>query len=1034
MKSFKVSIILPVYNVEKYLSTCLDSLLAQTLEEIEIVAVNDGSTDGSLQILQAYQSLNPEKLFIFSTENHGVSRARNYGFAHSHGEYVWFVDSDDFVEPDACRLLYEKATADGNDLVLFRYYNVDSETGVRKEYIASCHNQNFRVADKPYELPAISPYPWIKFIHRDLFNGLCFPEGIRFEDLPVAYLLAVKARSIGYVDQCFYNYRKNVGFLSRLTPSTLHIRNAIIFMKEEMEKLGLFEQYQTELDFIAVRHFFYRFWKLLTNYETDQKELKLQLINELFDYMESNIPDWENNHYVRYSLPPHIGRLLCLYGSRQEMISFIETCNGMTVQQQKAWIKNYKLSHKTSPSYQPAEMIHREKTSSQFYGFAYTGSLAPDPEQILLEASRGKEIPTWILKLLVHLLRNFGEHQIIVSLTQEKHALFQALLNRYLSDSTALSENITLVCPDSEEYGKALALSGYVITDGPLPYYFRKEEGQFVLLYCGHNLYPETVLNTPDSTADTGLWQHTMFMADCLYFNNVQNRDIYLQECMTANICKTPYIIGSSTHIPVIPNESHREKLRRSLQMDSMQTILYAPLLPGSYIADTEQTFWNFMAALYIFDCELSDHQVLYLHLDHEREIDFSEFRHIKEMPKDFDVPDFAAACDIFISDYHNALSARFTTGTQILRFLCGTFLRHENATSDHQTVPAAPVLQETTSCLPESSGACLKNNSCNLHSTLCDIFHPEYPAFDNVPELVRYIRQLELMSEKMATNEALHSAPFDQFTSDTDRVFDSQEHNWNSSKKSSLQMENNHDLQAAKDSPEEATIFEESPQYLLTDIADSLLNGRPLPYYAPASSDDVPAPRTRILFFTGRKLSQNLVRDFNALAAQAPEKEFWLAYNDFRNTDSAKYLAQLSPDCSSLPLKPDPEKGNRWKLASVLTSRMGLFSFYPLSHILDLGKEEYKKCMGGTRFDEVVITSTDSIKTVATLLAAAPKASYTFDTFNPERYSTSRPYRHQIAFLCRMLKDTGSLELPAELTGLKLTQSSGKNKDKGML
>lgn len=937
MKSFKVSIILPVYNVEKYLSACLDSLLAQTLEEIEIVAVNDGSTDGSLQILQAYQSLNPEKLFIFSTENHGVSRARNYGFAHSHGEYVWFVDSDDFVEPDACRLLYEKATADGNDLVLFRYYNVDSETGVRKEYIASCHNQNFRVADKPYELPAISPYPWIKFIHRDLFNGLCFPEGIRFEDLPVAYLLAVKARSIGYVDQCFYNYRKNVGFLSRLTPSTLHIRNAIIFMKEEMEKLGLFEQYQTELDFIAVRHFFYRFWKLLTNYETDQKELKLQLINELFDYMESNIPDWENNHYVRYSLPPHIGRLLCLYGSRQEMISFVEACNGMTVQQQKAWIKDYKLSHKTSPSYQPAEMIHREKTSSQFYGFAYTGSLAPDPEQILLEASRGKEIPTWILKLLVHLLRNFGEHQIIVSLTQEKHALFQALLNRYLSDSTALSENITLVCPDSEEYGKALALSGYVITDGPLPYYFRKEEGQFVLLYCGHNLYPETVLNTPDSTADTGLWQHTMFMADCLYFNNVQNRDIYLQECMTANICKTPYIIGSSTHIPVIPNESHREKLRRSLQMDSMQTILYAPLLPGSYIADTEQTFRNFMAALYIFDCELSDHQVLYLHLDHEREIDFSEFRHIKEMPKDFDVPDFAAACDIFISDYHNALSAKFSTGTQIIRFLCGTFWNQE------------------------------------------DEFFPEYPAFDNVPELVRYIGQLDLGSGETPASE-------------------------------------------------------ESPQYLLSDIVDSLLNGRPLPYYTPpAASDDTP-PRTRVLFFTGRKLSQNLVRDFNALAAQAPEKEFWLAYNDFRNTDSAKYLAQLSPDCSNLPLKPDPEKGNRWKLASVLTSRMGLFSFYPLSHILDLGKEEYKKCMGETRFDEVVITSTDSIKTVATLLAAAPKASYTFDTFNPERYSTSRPYRHQIAFLCRMLKDTGSLELPAELTGLKLTQSSGKNKDKGML
>ena len=72
MKSFKVSIILPVYNVEKYLGACLDSLLAQTLEDIEIVAVNDGSTDGSLQILQAYQALHPEKLFIYSTEKKNI--------------------------------------------------------------------------------------------------------------------------------------------------------------------------------------------------------------------------------------------------------------------------------------------------------------------------------------------------------------------------------------------------------------------------------------------------------------------------------------------------------------------------------------------------------------------------------------------------------------------------------------------------------------------------------------------------------------------------------------------------------------------------------------------------------------------------------------------------------------------------------------------------------------------------------------------------------------------------------------------------
>lgn len=941
MKSFKVSIILPVYNVEKYLSACLDSLLAQTLEEIEIVAVNDGSTDGSLQILQAYQASNPEKLFIFSTENHGVSRARNYGFAHSHGEYVWFVDSDDFVEPDACRQLYEKATADGNDLVLFRFNNVYPDTGAKKPSPTVHYNQNFNIASKPYELANIVLYPWNKLIRRTLFQGIEFPEGIRFEDVPVSFQLYIRAKSIGVINRCFYNYIRSIGFSDELTKTTLDIcqayNNVINFMKD----FGFYEQYYNEIAYVAVRHFLFRIKKLLTNYETGKKELKIQFTETLYNFLDHTFPDWQDNRYVRYTLPAPVAKMFYFYSDRQHVLNFINNCDSLSPQQQKNWLKDYKAPFEKNLIYQPSEMIRREKTAAQFYGFAYTGSLAPDPEQILLEASRGKEIPTWVLKLLVHLIKNFSEHHIIVSLSAQKHALFQALLNRYLSGNGALLENITLVCPDSEEYGKALALSGYVITDGPLPYYFRKEEGQFVLLYCGHNLYPETVLNTPDSTADTGLWQHTMFMADCLYFNNVQNRNIYMQECMAEHICKTPYIIGSSSDIPVIPDESHREKIRRSLQMDHMQTVLYAPLLPGSYIADTEQTFRNFMASLYIFDRELSNHQVMYLHLDHEREIDFSEFQHIKEMPRDFDVPDFAAACDIFVSDYHNALSSKFSTGTRTLRFLCGTFLGHENGTSDN--------------------------------------FFLKYPVFNNAPEIVRYIGQ-------------------------------------------------------SKNSFLETTDTTTEPVHYLTDIVDSLLNGRPLPYYEEDATENASELRPRVLFFTGRKLSQNLVRDFNALAAQAPEKEFWLAYNDFRNTDSAKYLAQLSPECSCLPLKPDPEKGNRWKLASVLTSRIGLFSLYPLSHILDLGKEEYKKCLDEVQFDEVVITSTDSIKTVATLLAAAPKASYTFDTFNPERYSTSRPYRHQIAFLCRLLKDTGSLEMPAELTGLKLAHSSGGNKDRGTL
>lgn len=1014
MDFFKVSIIIPVYNVEKYLSPCLDSLISQTLDEIEIVAVNDGSTDGSLQILEAYQQRYPQKVFVYSTENHGVSHARNYGFFKSRGEYVWFVDSDDYVELDACRLLYEKATTDHNDLVLFRYYNVDEATGQRKEYINSCYNQNFTVAQKPYELPAVSPYPWIKFIHRNLFEGLHFPEGIRFEDLPVAYLLAAKARSIGYIDECFYNYRKNVGFLSKLTEATLHIKDAIIFLKKEMEKLGFLDRYLTEIDFIAVRHFFYRFWKLLTNYETGKKALKLRLVNELFDYMETNIPEWEENHYVRYSLPPHIARMMYLYGNREEMIGFLDACDGMSPQQQKNWIKEYKTAHEKDLIYCPAEMIGREKTAAQFYKFAYTGSLAPDPEQIFLESQNGNGISSWLLNLLIYLLQNFGEHRIIISLVEEKHPLLLALLNRYLSVDGYSGKNIALIQPGSEEYGKALALSGYLVTDGPLPYYFQKEAGQFFLLYCGRTLYPETILNTPASTADIGLWQHSMFLADCLYFNNEQNRDIYMRSCMTLAICPTPYVLGTEGSFEIHPDCFHRDRIRRNLQMDGKQTILYAPLLPGTYIADTFQTFRDFMAALYLLDQELDDSQKLYLHLESEQEVDFSEFEHIQEMPRDFDTVDFAAACDIFLSDYHRGLYASFPDGTRILRLLCGTFR-----------------LGETNQ---EASA---------LSADRKDGFFPEYPEFHNVPELARCLRALAKMTA--GAPETSEKAFSRNIFSAEDRVSSS----------------------AAPESTVSKGQFSAELSYPLEKVMESLLNGRPLPemhcserlsgdkafgkadtevrFHKSSenisinSVDATQASQTeqhrpRVLFFTGRKLSQSLVRDFNALATQAPDKEFWLAFNDFRNTDASKYLASLAPQCSFLPLKPDPEKGRQWKFISALTSRIGLTSLYPLPRILALGKKECEKCLGNATFDEVVITSTDSIKTVATLLGAAPVASYSFDSFNPKRYSTSRPYRHQIAFLCKLLKDVGSLELPEELAGMKFAQSSGGHKNKETL
>lgn len=661
MKPFKVSIIVPVYNVEKYLSACMESLVAQTLEDVEIVAVNDGSTDGSLSVLEQFKDRYPEKLFIYTTENHGVSHARNLGFSKARGEYVWFVDSDDYVEPDACERLYHKAITDGNDLVLFRYYNVDGVSGKRKEFYISHYNQNFKISDKPYELPAISPYPWIKFIKYELFEGLAFPEGIRFEDLPIAYLMAVRASSIGVVNECLYNYRKNIGFLNSLNPSTLDVKKAIIYLEENMERMGFGDVYREELDFIAVRHFLYRFWKLLTNYEAGKKDLKIRLVNELFDYMEQEIPGWRENHYVKYSLPGHISRMLYLYGSRKEMLRFVESCDGMSADEQKAWIREYKRVYESELSYRPSDRISREKEAREAYEKACAGE-GTDEKQIFLESRSGFGLDPGIRALLLYLTREKQEYHVILSLRKNPRSTLKCLEN---------NARLTLVEPETEEYGKALASSGYLVTDGPLPYYMKKKEKQFFILFCGSSLYPLTVANCRFSCADTGLWQHSLFLADFLYFPDEIIRRNYFRDCMVQGICTTPYFAGEAPEMDFPEKTDRRMEIRKALGLnDGHQMILCCPQPLGENISGAVQAFRNLVSGLYQLDCELGDGQTVYVSMSWENDLDFSRFTHIRPMPDEYEIFDFASACDVFVSDYHPGLVYLAGRGKKTIQFL----------------------------------------------------------------------------------------------------------------------------------------------------------------------------------------------------------------------------------------------------------------------------------------------------------------------------------------------------------------------------
>ena len=179
-----LSVIIPVYNVEPYLEKCLDSVLKQTYKDMEILIIDDGSTDRSGAISDEYAAKD-SRIRVFHTENRGLSAARNLGLDNAVGGYIGFVDSDDWIEPDMYEVLLKKAEETGADIV---------ECGVFKEYPDKTveHQRPDRVMYKIEAIRALvnrelSNSVWNKVWVKSCYFNIRFPEGRLYEDVAITY-------------------------------------------------------------------------------------------------------------------------------------------------------------------------------------------------------------------------------------------------------------------------------------------------------------------------------------------------------------------------------------------------------------------------------------------------------------------------------------------------------------------------------------------------------------------------------------------------------------------------------------------------------------------------------------------------------------------------------------------------------------------------------------------------------------------------------------------------------------------------------
>ncbi len=287
----KVSVIVPVYNVENYIEKCLESLVNQTLEDIEIVVVNDGSTDNSESIIKKYTEKYNEKIKYVVKENGGLSDARNYGMQYASGEYITFLDSDDYVDVTIYEKMYKKAIEEECDFVecdfIWKYDNKE---------VKDC---GYIYKDKHEMLANARVVAWNKLIKKELLDRLQieFPKGLRYEDVEFFYKLLPYINKFGFVKEylIFYIQRGNsiVNTQNERTKEIFVVLdNVINYYKEK----GFYEEYKTELEYMYARILLCS--SFLRIVKIKDKNIRKKLLDFTWESLNTKFPNWKRNEFL----------------------------------------------------------------------------------------------------------------------------------------------------------------------------------------------------------------------------------------------------------------------------------------------------------------------------------------------------------------------------------------------------------------------------------------------------------------------------------------------------------------------------------------------------------------------------------------------------------------------------------------------------------------------------------------------------------------------------------------------------------------
>lgn len=702
----KVSIIVPVYNTEKYLRTCLDSLVNQTLKDIEIVIVNDGSIDNSESIIKEYQNKYKDMIIYKKQDNSGVAVARNTALTLASGEYVGFVDSDDFVAVDMYEKLYNSAKANDADIVVSGYFFDYDAKNIKNFELGNTELYGKSLIESPEMLINTTPFITNKIIKNSLIkdNGFVFEKYRIFEDLLFTYKAMLKANKINKVDECFYHYCRRTG---ESVTGTFSPKFEDIFKVGNELRSFYIENNGNDLidyvDYIIIKHIYLRF-----NARVGIKEMKHKHVfaRKSMRYLNKNVPNWKKNKYIITNRKPTNGFMVI--------------------------VNPYLLSAK--------RMLNKIKRKATSFGSIYRKKYNSkiNNKIIYLYSQKGNDINGNMFYLLKELRNNreYDDYKIYIPVKENRIEEFKTKIDNYGI------KNYKLIKDNTRKSTTILSKAKYIFTDTSMEVFYVKKPGQIYV-----NTWHGTPLKTLGKSVANDYYtisnvQKNFLLADYLLYPNEYMKDIMIRDYMLDIRNNKICMLGYPRNSIFFKEKPKNNKIK----------VAYLPTWRGNNLGKDANNYLNELKnILNDLDSSLNEKHDFYINLHPylKNKIDFDDYKNIKKFPKEYETYDFLSTCDILITDYSSVFYDFACTRRKIILFTYDKeeYLKDRGMYCDINTLPFPQV--STVEELVSEINKPFKFNYQSFIDEYC-----KYDSKDNAKKLIDLVFKNKTNDIEIITNK----------------------------------------------------------------------------------------------------------------------------------------------------------------------------------------------------------------------------------------------------------------------------------------